>query len=148
MSLIFALGCLLLGTVAGALLYKHYKSDEARVQDLETRLRQLTDEYDSYKREVHGHFSDSAHLLAKLTESYRDVHQHMAHGARNLCPDYIANQVNQIPAAPLTLDSDSTRGIGLASNDTARVTPPLDYVAAVSDTRAAGSNAAGNTGVT
>jgi len=116
---IVALGCLLAGAAAGAILFKLMKSDEARVQQLEAQLQQLTDEYENYKREVHGHFSDSAHLFGKLTESYREVYQHLAHGARNLCPEYIANQVAQIPADTLNADANAK---------TNQLSPPLDYV--------------------
>ncbi len=118
---IVALGCLLAGAVAGAILFKLMKSDEARVQQLETQLQQLTDEYENYKREVHGHFSDSAHLFSKLTESYRDVYQHLAHGARNLCPEYIANQVAQIPADSLNANTSPDAKAN-------QLSPPLDYV--------------------
>lgn len=119
-----ALGCLFGGAVAGALLFKLLKSDEARVQQLEAELQQLSQEYESYKREVHGHFSDSAHLLGKLTESYRDVFQHLAQGARDLCPEYIANQVTQITSLSVHPDLDSKGPDGGAT----RLSPPLDYV--------------------
>ena len=125
MSFLLALVCLALGAAGGAFLFKHFKSDEARVQELEARLQQLTDEHENYKREVHGHFSDSAHLLGKLTESYREVYQHMAHGARNLCPDYIANQVGEITSASLA--GDNVARLGHDTNEAA-LTPPLDYV--------------------
>jgi uncharacterized protein len=148
MSVLIALVCLLGGAAGGALLFKHFKSDEARVQDLEQRLQQLTEEHESYKREVHGHFSDSAHLLTKLTASYRDVYQHMAHGAKNLCPDYIANQVTQISASTSVLGSDDASKIGMASNDT-RLSPPLDYVIAVNEgstpAQGSGTTASNNT---
>ncbi len=120
---IVALVCLLVGAIAGAVSFKLFKSDEARVQLLETQLQQLSDEYENYKREVHGHFSDSAHLFGKLTESYRDVYQHLSHGARNLCPEYIANQVAQIPA-----DSLSTDPVLERDANGKQLSPPLDYV--------------------
>ena len=128
MSWIVALVCLLVGAVAGAISYKLFKSDEARVQLLETQLQQLTNEYENYKREVHGHFSDSAHLFGKLTESYRDVFQHLAHGARNLCPEYIANQVVQIPSAEALINPDPR-----LDAEGKQLSPPLDYVVTPKD---------------
>lgn len=118
------LGCLLAGAVIGALMFKFLKSDEARVQQLESQLQQLSDEYETYKKEVHGHFSDSAILVGKLTESYRDVYQHLAHGARNLCPDYIATQLTQ--AAP-SASLDPLDGANSSTRDATLLSPPLDY---------------------
>jgi uncharacterized protein len=125
MSWMVALGCLLAGAVIGAVLFKMLKSDEARVQQLESQLQQLSDEYEHYKKDVHGHFSDSALLIGKLTESYRDVYQHLAHGARNLCPDYIASQLTQaVPPTALDLLGNTPTGSG---RDGAMLSPPLDY---------------------
>lgn len=124
---IVALGCLLVGALAGAVLFKLFRSDEIRVQQLESQLQQLSDEYENYKKEVHGHFSDSAILVGKMTESYREVYQHLAQGARNLCPDYIASQMTQLasPESITAEDSskDATKGTGQS-----RLSPPLDYV--------------------
>ncbi|MES2604376.1 MAG: DUF1043 family protein [Pseudomonadota bacterium] len=118
------LGCLLAGAVIGAILFKLLKSDEARVQHLESQLQQVSDEYENYKKEVHGHFSDSAILIGKLTESYKDVYQHLAHGARNLCPDYIATQLTQA-APPTSMDISGTDSA--LARDATLLSPPLDY---------------------
>lgn len=119
-----ALASLLVGALIGAFLYKLFRSDETRVQQLEMQLQSLGDEYENYKKEVHGHFSDSAVLIGKLTDSYREVYQHMAHGARNLCPDHIAEQLSQLsPADSLTAGIDRP-----ATPENVRLSPPLDYV--------------------
>ncbi len=135
---IVALGCLLVGAVAGAVSFKLFKSDEARVQQLETQLQQLGDEYENYKREVHGHFSDSAHLFGKLTESYREVYQHLAHGARNLCPEYIANQMAQIPADSLSTEQNASGK---------QLSPPLDYVATPREETSPAASVTGEAGI-
>ena len=121
-----AFGCLLAGALIGAFLYKLLRSDETRVQQLEMQLQSLGDEYENYKKEVHGHFSDSAVLIGKLTDSYREVYQHMAHGARNLCPDHIAVQLTQLsPTDNLTAVQDRSAS---ANPENVRLSPPLDYV--------------------
>ena len=124
---IVALGCLLTGCLIGAVLFKLFRSDEIRVQQLESQLQQLSDEYENYKKEVHGHFSDSAILVGKLTESYREVYQHLAQGARNLCPDYIATQMTQL-GSPDSLTSDEGSKGSANSTASTRLSPPLDYV--------------------
>lgn len=116
------LGCLLAGAVIGAVMFKVLMSDEARVRALEEQLQALSEEHESYKSNVHNHFSSSAHLLGKLTESYREVFLHMAEGARSLCPDYISSQMSLSADAKSLLGQTDSRG-------NTPLAPPLDYAA-------------------
>lgn len=125
------LGCLLAGAVIGAVAYKVLMSDEAKVRALEEQLQTLSEEHEHYKGNVHSHFSNSAQLLGKLTDSYREVFMHMAEGARTLCPDYISSQMN------LSADTRSLLGQGDSKSNTP-LAPPLDYAARVEPTKKSG----------
>ena len=81
------------GLIVGAVVYKQFKSDEARVKHLEEKLASLEQEHEAYKDNVHSHFNNTANLLNNLTDSYREVYQHMAAGAQSLCPEYISQQL-------------------------------------------------------
>lgn len=128
MMWLLGLVCLLGGIVIGAILYKFLRSDEVRVHQLEDQLQTLSDEFENYKKDVHAHFGDSAQLLNKLTESYKDVYQHLAQGARTLCPNYIANQITE--ATSVTDLSHLEKLPPRTGNDSKPIlSPPLDYVA-------------------
>lgn len=122
---LIGIGCFLGGGALGALLFKFFRSDEVRVDSLEHELQSLKNEHENYKTNVHGHFSSSAQLLTRLTESYKDVYVHMADGARSLCPDHISRQ--------LTLSADEKHLLGSGSNPPLyderirQIVPPLDY---------------------
>src|SRR5687768_6985519 len=118
---LIGLGCLLSGAVIGAVMYKLLMSDETKIRALEEQLQTLSEEHESYKSNVHNHFSSSAQLLGKLTESYREVFLHMAEGARSLCPDYISSQ--------MSLNADSRSLLGQADSNSTPLAPPLDYAA-------------------
>jgi uncharacterized membrane-anchored protein YhcB (DUF1043 family) len=118
---LIGLGCLLSGAVIGAVMYKLMMSDETKIRALEEQLQTLSEEHESYKSNVHNHFSSSAQLLGKLTESYREVFLHMAEGARSLCPDYISSQIS--------LSADSRSLLGQTDNNSTPLAPPLDYAA-------------------
>jgi len=127
MMWIIAIACFVVGSAVGALLFKAFKSDEARVQTLKLQLQQLSEEHEAYKSSVNTHFGDSAKLLAQLTDSYREVYLHVASGARSLCPDYISSQLSLSDDAKLLLnrgDQDHTRSAGDRN-----AAPPLDYAA-------------------
>lgn len=122
---LIGIGCFFGGAALGALWFKMFRSDEVRIDALEQQLQTLTNEHETYKSSVHAHFSSSAQLLSKLTESYKEVYVHLADGARALCPEYISSQ--------LAFNSDDKALLGSGSptsqyNETTRpVAPPLDY---------------------
>lgn len=123
MSWIAALLGFAIGLVVGAVLYREFKSDEAKVKLLEEQLENLEREHETYKDNVHSHFNNSAHLLNNLTESYREVYRHIAAGAQSLCPDYISEQLSHTAAAQETLTRDT-----FAEPGDQEIAPPRDYV--------------------
>lgn len=52
-----------------------------------TQLSELQKEFKEYQQEVGDHFTTTAHLINKLTETYRDIHAHMAEAAQTLVQD-------------------------------------------------------------
>jgi hypothetical protein len=122
---IVGIGFFLGGAAVGALLFKLLLSDEARIRDLEEQLHDLGEEHENYKNTVHSHFNNSAQLLNKLTDSYREVYLHMADGARSLCPDYISSQLSLSTDARALLDKDRSGG----TYSSTLSAPPLDYAA-------------------
>lgn len=128
MSWIVGIASFLVGSAAGALLFRHFRSDEARVKELELRLQALSEEHENYKSNVHSHFNSSAKLLNEMTESYRNVYQHMANGAQTLCPDYISSQLSLSSEAKALLNTEGLTGMD-SKNSHANAVPPLDYAA-------------------
>ena len=47
--------------------------------------RALEREFDQYRDEVSSHFVQTSELVGRLSESYRDVFDHLASGAQRLC---------------------------------------------------------------
>lgn len=119
---IVGVACLLGGAAIGALLFKLLLSDEVRIRTLEDQLQALSQEHEQYKSSVHSHFNQSAQLLGKLTDSYRDVYLHMADGARSLCPDYISSQMALSGDTRALLDKDTSAAVPAQPP-----MPPLDY---------------------
>ena len=48
---------------------------------------QLRKEMEDYREEVNEHFSRTAELFKESTEKYRDLYEHLAGGAQELCSD-------------------------------------------------------------
>ena len=52
-------------------------------------VEKLEEEHSKYREGVDAHFVKTAELFKDLTDQYRDVYQHMAQGADQLCSDEV-----------------------------------------------------------
>ncbi len=62
-------------------------SQAARVRELERQLEEARDELAGYRDQVAGHFTETSKHLRDLALQYRTVYEHLAEGARTLCPE-------------------------------------------------------------
>lgn len=113
----------LLGMAAGAALYRQFMSDAAKVQALEEQVDSLNREHQAYQHQVHAHFDTSSGLFKALAGNYRELYQHMAGGARQLCPETVYSQLTRDSDLLATASTDSQRLFDGRGN----FAPPRDY---------------------
>ena len=112
----FAAGCL------ATVVFNKFMSGESRqARDVERHLQETQDQLKTYQQEVSDHFEQTARLVDQLTESYREVHNHLADGAQNLL-DLPGNQ-------PIMKNLPDNAGgePEVAASEGKTVEPPLDY---------------------
>ena len=86
----------LLGTTLGCIAAWLILSRENKTQQLEVELNELKGHFTDYRDQVTRHFMQTSSLVQTMTESYRDVYEHLASGAKRLCDvDEGANQLYQ-----------------------------------------------------
>ena len=84
----------LAGILCGALVYHLLSGSRFRSSRLESQLDEVQQGFKEYQERVGDHFNTSAHLINKLTDAYRDFHQHLANGAEDLCKgEEVCNQL-------------------------------------------------------
>ena len=113
-----AAGILIVGLLIGLLLGRRSSPGNQKYREVERKLDQVLQDKKAYEDDVVEHFSDTAKLLNNLTESYRDVHNHLARGAATLCQG----------EGPVALER--LQGTGDPAEippKLADVQPPLDY---------------------
>lgn len=71
----------------GALIAWLVLPSRKRMRELEAELSELSQTHARYKGDVLEHFRTTSELFGKLTESYKAVYLHLAHGAQALCSD-------------------------------------------------------------
>jgi len=117
--LLAILVALLAGAAMGALLSRRLSPDSQKQRELERNLDRLLQQQKDYQHEVVEHFTDTAKLLGNLAESYRDVHNHLAHGAAKLTGAHQVAELQPIPEV-------SMERLG-ANQDPGQMQQPLDY---------------------
>lgn len=117
-----AIACLAVGIVTGVLFASRLNASPSRVQELENQIRNLKENHTSYRDNVSDHFSMTADLVQHMTESYKDVYQHLASGAQDLCSDDVASKL--LPAG-----SDAVFETSVESDTSSGLIPPKDYAA-------------------
>lgn len=75
---------LLIGAVIGFLMGRSGNTSN-RQAELTEQLDSTTKELENYKEEVNEHFEKTAALVNNLTNSYKEVHEHLATSAVGLC---------------------------------------------------------------
>jgi len=58
-----------------------------RSREAQRQLDVMRQEQQHYRDQVSAHFQRTAELVNELTSNYRAVHNHLAQGARDLCPE-------------------------------------------------------------
>ena len=100
---------LIVGALIGALLLKGLSPQEKQNRSLETRLQKAENQLREYQQDVSEHFAETSQLINTLTQSYRDVHEHLATGALKLTNPDISRQLIDAGKGNLMLSTSRNR---------------------------------------
>lgn len=114
-----AIAALIVGLIIGVLIGRSGQGSTLRQRRAEQQIEEIRNEYTRYQAQVNEHFMESAHLLRRFNDTYRDVNQHMARGANRLCND--EEWLHE-------LEKENARGrLEGSSSDSDSAEPPRDY---------------------
>ncbi len=108
------------GVVAGVFFAGRINVNTSRIQELEAQIRAMKDQHTDYRDSVSDHFNLTAELVQHMTESYKDVYQHLAIGAQDLCSNEVASKL---------LPADTETVLNSEMSDDSSLSPPRDYAA-------------------
>jgi uncharacterized protein len=116
---ITGLFALLTGAAIGAAILYMFRA-KVLGQDLEQRLHETESSLQGYQRDVAEHFAQTSQLINNLTQSYREVHEHLANGALKLATPAISRQI-------LDSANNNLSGNTKAYMAEQRIEPPRDW---------------------
>lgn len=105
---------------------RQMNSSSARVKELEEQIQELESRHNRYRDSVSEHFGMTAELIQQMTESYRDVYQHLATGAQNLCSSEVASKL--LPAGQEPTLDPAAATLEKSEPEKTAFDPPKDYV--------------------
>ncbi len=96
---------LCIGGLIGAVISRTLLPPELQ-KDLESRLQSSRDELDQYQQDVAQHFAETSKLVTNLTNSYKDVHDHLSKGAIQLTNAEISKQILEAGDSKLGIEAN------------------------------------------
>lgn len=114
---------LIVGALLGALISRQM-APQRRQKDLEQQLGSVKSELGQYQQEVAQHFIETSKLVNELTQSYKNVHEHLAQGAIELTNPEISKQVLEAGEGKLGLEADTQKP---NDSENASFEPPKDW---------------------
>lgn len=83
----------LLGGAALAAFFLRLWGPPNRTREMEERLYRAEDELKKYQQDVTEHFAHTSELVNNLTQSYREVYEHLANSALKLTTPALSRQI-------------------------------------------------------
>lgn len=117
--IIIAAVALVIGIIIGTVLNRTVSPEATKSRALESRLQETEQKLTDYQQEVTEHFADTAKLVNNLTQSYKDVHEHLATNALRLANVDISRQL--LSSSPATADDN------IDSQSDESLEPPKDW---------------------
>lgn len=115
-----AVGAAVLGVIIGYLASKKMGASLKAQALLQQQIEELQNQQQNYRSDVSDHFAETAQLFNQLTNSYRNVHNHLAEGAQKLAGESATNilaALSDESRSALTAENDIT----LHNNDTIEI---------------------------
>ncbi len=119
LSLIFGLG-------AGLYIASKLGNQAKRSKELEDQLAQAEKNLAQYRQQVISHFSKTSDLVNQLTDSYKEVHDHLRVSAVQLCNDEFSRHLLSI-TPPGSLSRPTQSSTDKPTDPSVSIEPPKDY---------------------
>ncbi len=119
---------LLVGGALGAIVIKSVHPGEKQSRELEGRVKQAEEKLKDYQQDVSEHFAETSKLVNQLTQSYKEVHQHLADSALKLSNPDLSRQLIDAGNGKLLTHDDEPEASDITQ-------PPRDWAPRTPDSK-------------
>lgn len=126
---LLSIAALVIGAIIGFLMGRSGGNNNKQAE-LAQQLENAQQELENYRAEVAEHFEKTASLVNNLTNSYKEVHEHLATGAQGLCQPGTINMALEPAMSPKlekTDISEETSAPREKPESDTDIEPPRDY---------------------
>lgn len=109
----------IVGILVGYFIGRRTAPGSEQTRELEQKLESTLADSRRFEERVAGHFAESAEKLNRLTDQYREIHEHLASGAENL--------VREGAGSAFTALSAPSSELPAIESDDMVVEPPRDW---------------------
>ncbi len=110
------------GLVAGYVISYFTNPDHDRREELERELAEQKEETKQYRAQVSQHFQRTSELVQNMTDSYRQVYEHLATGSQQLCSDPVTTPRLDLPERERLASETTETASAETETDTATAT--------------------------
>ncbi|MGY0217879.1 YhcB family protein [Endozoicomonadaceae bacterium StTr2] len=112
------------GLLIGALFYHLFSGSAAQRGKMKSELDEVKEQLKEYQEKVTDHFAKTATLVNRMTENYREINEHLANTAEDLCTDDVTrHKVSDALLSSQTL----ANGRATKAENADSIEPPKDY---------------------
>lgn len=130
-----AIAALLIGGALGAILSKSLHPNEKQNRELETRVKKAEDKLKDYQQDVTEHFAETSQLVNSLTQSYKEVHEHLADSALKLTNPDISRQLIDAADGKLLPSSRKDKATATETSEAHVAIAPRDWAPRAADSK-------------
>ncbi len=112
------------GLLIGALFYHLFSGTASQRGKMKSELDEAKAQLKTYQDRVTDHFATTANLVNRMTDNYRDIHEHLAQSAEDLCTDDVTR--HQVSDALLTSNTLLNGRMNKPESKDS-IEPPKDY---------------------
>lgn len=112
------------GIIIGYFVASQFSQDGKKQKAVKQRLEETEQKLDSYEQQVTEHFAETAKLVNTMTQSYKEVHDHLANSAMKLANVDIERQLISRSDDP---DSTTEQDNEIEEASAQNVEPPKDW---------------------
>ena len=116
-AIIFVTLGLVIGVIAGFVIGKNLQPENQKNRELEEKLSATEKKLADYQQSVTDHFVEASNRINQMTQSYKELHEHLATSALELTNPEVSKNLLEAASGELKLKTNNDSPIPTEESD-------------------------------